>query len=706
MPRISTPHRQTFVAGPWLCLIILAVTLSWMFWWPLWQGGGLIGGDIYPYFFPQKQLLAESLKQGEIPLWNPLVGFGYPVLGESQTAALYPPNLVLYRCFSLNTAYNISQLGHYLFAFVGTIAFTRRLGLNWNGSILAAVVFVYGWFPARICLEWAIIGGAWFVWILWGATAFLQTGQRRYWGFTALFLGLDLLAGHYNLAFITLLALIPLPWLVGQKKANASDGGLARPVSPFSRRSLVGLGSAIVIGFLLAGVQLMPTWELKSLSQRQQVSEVFAPAYGHLPIKALSQLWNPWGWYTGEKSFDELLGTPSVTSVPVPTNQAEAQFYLGILPLLLAIAGLAIPGIRKQLPLHSPWGWLGMIIFSLILASGWPTWLFSNLPGLGFFRGPGRYSIMAALAIALLAGATWETFLKCRNWSTGPAVVMTALLLAITAIDLWTASRQYQFQNGPYFGRQVFYAIMVNDAAIRHRDESSLRQAFLEQGGRGRLYAPGQNIPTLLNVSALPVYLGLGPEVYESDLIRVDFSLSQPEEIQDAVSRLRRFGVTHLLLESPLETSIWPVTFLGPVIDPLLNRALARRDPFYFYELNDASGRVSLLDTSDGQIHSVQVRPNSVTIELTSPQSATVMLRDLRYPGWKCSHEVVPEDASCDTLFRCAKVEGSPERQTIIWTYRPRSVFIGGVVSLIGAILLGFGCYWTHRKETPPAQQA
>ena len=160
-----------------LFLILLAsVGLSVLFWAPLWQGGGLIGGDLYPYFFPQKAVYADQLSDGHLPLWNRLVGFGYPLLAESQTGVLDPPNPLLYRFLSINSAYNVSQLGHYVFAFVFTWLLMRRLSLSRTAAVLGAVVFVYGWFPPRICLEWAIIGGGYLPLCLWCVESFLQTG--------------------------------------------------------------------------------------------------------------------------------------------------------------------------------------------------------------------------------------------------------------------------------------------------------------------------------------------------------------------------------------------------------------------------------------------------------------------------------------------------------------------------------------------------
>ncbi|WP_437224590.1 hypothetical protein SH661x_003696 [Planctomicrobium sp. SH661] len=683
----------------WLAAILVSVGLAWVFWWPLWQGGGLVGGDLYPYYFPQKAVLAESLKSWTIPLWNPLVGFGYPVLGESQTAALYPPNLVFYSLFEINTAYNALQLGHYLLAFFGTFALARRWGLQTAGALLAATAFVYGWFPARICLEWSIIGGAWFVWILWGATAYLQTSERKYLALTAVFLGMDLLAGHYNLAFITLLTLLPFPWMAvpggveQNSNLHAAKWSAQRPLRG------VGLAIALGVGFLIAAVQLLPSWELKTLSQRKTVNETFAPTYGHLPFEAISQLWMPWRWYAGERSMDELLSASRFLAITAGTNQAEAQLYVGLAPLILMLLGLSCPPLRRLMTLNCRWGWLLVAGVALIFASGWPIYWFPWMPGLNFFRGPGRYSMVAALAFSLLGGSGLDSLLEWRRWKSLHGIVVASSILLLTSVDLWTASRQYSYGIPPYLGRKVFYAVMLDGPPIKFRSESALRSHFEKSLEPVRLYAPGANLPTLLNVSALPVYLGIGPEIYESDAMNVDFQETDPAKIAESVKRLRRFGVTHLLTETPINPEIWDVTPQGTWSDRLLNVALGRTSPYSLYALNRAPGRVSIepvstaeadsasgADVTGNLIRSVEIKPNRVRVEVECLTDCRLVLRDLDYPGWKLVNPRQHQERY-DDLFRAVTLKAADSTngvQVVEWVYRPGSVIWGALLSCLG----------------------
>jgi hypothetical protein len=503
---------------------------------------------------------------------------------------------------------------------------------------------------------------------------------------------MDLLAGHYNLAFITLLSLAPFPFLVStvRRQPSASLTGWNSLLRPCS-----GLVIAVGLGFLIGGVQLLPTWELKSLSQRQTVNDAFAPTYGYLPPNAISQLWMPWRWYAAENTMDQMLGGGWL-SLPSLTNQAEAQLYVGLLPFALVVLGLALPKWRRAQSLAHPWRWSGVIILSLVFATGWPTYFLSSVPGFGFFRGPGRYSMTAACGLALLAGSALDGLISLRNWNRTTAAIATVLFLAITTGDLWAASRQYQFGNGPFFGRQVFYATLLNDPPINHLQESTLRKFFASQGDNVRLYAPGQNIPTLMGISALPVYLGLGPELYESEEVRVDFTRTQPDDIADAQSRLRRFGVTHLLLEQRITPRLWDVEPLGEWLDPFLNRALARPEPYYLYRLKESPGRVSVIsDGGESRLQNLEVKPNRVTINVAGPGAKQVLLRDLWYPGWTL---LDPDQTAApgDEIFRAARLPVTDATTSTVteWVYRPAIVWWGAALSLLGlagTALLGTG---------------
>ncbi|MGD9853717.1 MAG: hypothetical protein AB7U20_02080, partial [Planctomycetaceae bacterium] len=644
-----------------LLVLTLAVALTVLFWAPLWQGGGLIGGDLYSYFFPQKTVYAAQLSEGALPLWNRLVGFGYPLLAESQAGVLYPPNPLLYRWFNINTAYNVTQIAHYVLAFVFTWLFMRRLGLFVWGATLGAVVFVYGWFPPRICLEWAIIGGVYLPLGLWCTESYLQAGRRVWLLGLAAALGVHLLAGHFNLAFITQLTVLGYATLRVVMSRESLHPALRNGRA--GTTILYPVTLAVACSFALSAGQLFPTWELKQLSQREEVGSHHDPGYGHIPPWYLSQIIAPWMWYTADSDPDQALNSIKTLSIPSATNKIEAHLYFGLLPLSLIVCRLLIALLGGE-PLdrrHLIWLLIGLS--AMVYATGWLLPITRHLPGFSFFMGPGRYGIVTTLAAGLLSGAGLDRVLSRRagGWSrpTGDpsaggsltldpshpsrgGVSLLKTLLAMLALGLTLADLHW-------VSRRITYAVMVPDPPINHREESEVRRVLWEYERRGpqlkpvRIWAPGANVASLTGFPATPVYLGLGPAAYFDP----EFQMPEPHpdaaprERREALDRqrewLRAASVTHILQMEPLNLSNWPdVQLVWEGFDRLLNPAWGRfQQPLFLYELSEPEPYARLESSQPGDEATVtRIDDRSVEIETSAAEGVLLTIAQLNYPGW------------------------------------------------------------------------
>ncbi len=726
MPRLPSALRNRSSLPRWRAgalFVAFAVGLTVLFWRPLWGGGGLIGGDTYSYYFPQKAFYADELKAGEVPLWNSLVGHGYPVLAESQTGVFYPPNLLLYRLFDVNTAYNASHLLHYTLAFLATCLLARRLGLGLGAAVFAAIVFVYAWFPPRVCLEWAIIGGVFFPWCAWCVESYLQTAKRRFLLGLSAGLGLHLLAGHFNLAFITVLtiaAYVPLrlwggryrfrqglgggdedgnwqmangQFQIGDAVHHAAETGnllFAIGNRPFAATAVLG---AILLGFALAAVQLLPTWELKQLSQRAAVGPAHDPGYGHIPPLYFSQIVAPWLWYAPDVDADAALSRLTWLAIPSSTNKVEAQLYFGLLPLALALWGI-VGAVRRRTPLPQPFGiWLGLGVAGAVYATGWLLIATRHLPGFSFFMGPGRYGMVTALSVALLAACVFDRWVNgCRSrWVRATWFLLAAVL---TTADLWTV-------NHWWLTNPRFYAVMVADPPINHRNESAVGKALSDYGAPARMYAPGPNLPTLTGFAATPTYLGLSPAQYYDPRLTLPRPEHEPlttEEISRQVAWLQEAGVTHILSERRLDPSVWPVHPVWQGFDRLLNPSWARWDePLYLYSLSGSRGRLAWDDgDGSGGVRVVSHRPGRIEVDAETSRVRTLVLTDLAYPGWQVTVDDAPSDVlTVDEMFRGVRVP--PGRHRIAWRYRPRSLDWGLLVSAAAVVTL-LAAAWRARR--------
>ena len=672
----------------WLVAALVGLGLSLLFWWPLYNGGGLQGGDIYTYFFPQKAYLAEHLAEGELPLWNNRGGHGYPVGGESQTGLFYPYHL-LYAVLGINTAYNTVQLVHYVLAFLFTWRYARQLGLGDVAGLLAGLVYVYGWFPPRIVLEWAILGGTWLPAALWVVERFLARPRRADLVALALILALQMLAGHFHLAFITQLVLVAY---VPSRLWWAGRGLPARSASR-RRRLLAAVAAGLGLAFGLAAVQLLPTWELKQSSQRENVTgRKYDPGYGHMPFAYWSQVVTPWRWY--EAGADHV---SQYDAGPAETNQVEAHLYFG-----LPTAGLLLVGLvgwcvgRRSDGRFVVWLVLGSL--ALLYTPAWHLSLTRHLPGFGFFTGPGRYGIVTALAAALLAGLAWQWLvtrpLLVRRGGLG--VLLAAVFFPLLTWDLWEVSRKQT------------YAVFLETPLIDRLQHSPVAGRLQRLGGPGgrpvRLFCDYQNLPTLMRVASTPVYLGLGPaEYFDESLVmpgRLPFGVRRPTDEQ--VAWLQRAGVTHLLTRRPLDTAAWPVRLVERYAgDPFLQVAYEggnRRLKFFLYGLNDSRGRLAWLDGAG--THSAVVTEytaNRVTATVESTEGGRLVLTDLAYPGWEVRVDGrAAESVRVDGMFRGVDVPAGSHQ--VAWVYRPTSVRVGAILSGVSLLLLFGACLVGRRR--------
>jgi len=739
-----------------LLLSLLAATvLAGLFWWPLLSGGGFVGGNIYSYYFPQKMAYADVLQQGQWPFWNDRTGHGYPVLGESQTGVFYPLHLAIYTWLDVNTAYNASHLVHYVLAFVFTAGYARRFGMALPGALLAALVYVYGWFPCRSCWEWAIIGGTWLPAALWSVECLLQTRRWRFAGLLALILAVQLLAGHFQLAWITQLVLVVyVPcrlWLV--PVASISEEPLPTGRSRF-RSGLVLLGAG-VLGLGLAAMQLLPTWEFREVSQRAEVGTHHDLQFGSIPAWYWSQAVMPFKWYSPWMDRTKALQEdPPVQGAQ--TNAGEAHLYFGLAPLVLAVLGIAgafRDGDRRRIF----WAIAGTA--ALFYTTGRLVPLFESLPGFSFFQGPGRYGIVVTLAVALLAGEAAGRLLVPGVLVPSMALVAGAATLAALGSGWWLVEVTWGLLEGssvatppPWLpsrmsatvvllvglaaviggvfcsgaeatvfrrcrwlvlatlagaticdlwliSRLVQFTEILDDPPIVHLSESEIARRLADSPGPTRVFAPMANFPTVLGTSSTPVYFTFGPSEYtRSGLMMPQSQVDDPKDsfLPQSARQMRwleRAGVTHILSFRPIDTGTWPVEEVWRGRDRVMNQVLRHFEPLYLYRLTAGRGRAAWEPAADGNtIDRLDGGPGEKTIDVTTRVGGRLVLTELMAPGWRVEVDGRIREAERDGgLYRAVTLRPGDSR--VRWYYQPPGLYWGLLISGLSLLLMaGLGC--------------
>src|SRR3954447_15533111 len=110
------------------------------------QGQVLGGYDAFVYFYPLRSYIAETLGQGQLPLWNPYLFAGTPYLANPQTSVLYPATW-LFAILDTPHAYALNFLAHLWILGLGFYAFARlSLGLGRVAGVLGGAAFAFSGF--------------------------------------------------------------------------------------------------------------------------------------------------------------------------------------------------------------------------------------------------------------------------------------------------------------------------------------------------------------------------------------------------------------------------------------------------------------------------------------------------------------------------------------------------------------------------------
>src|SRR5579859_955004 len=151
---------------------------------------------------PVRWSVLSALREGHLPLWNPLSAFGIPWLATWQTETFYPGTL-LFTWLGLS-AWNLSGLLHLILFSLGIYLFLRNLSVERFPAFFgAAIALLNGCAYNHLGSNSSMDTMAWMPWIFL-STREILTGKP--WGRSklTLFLVLQIFAGYIQIVFYTL----------------------------------------------------------------------------------------------------------------------------------------------------------------------------------------------------------------------------------------------------------------------------------------------------------------------------------------------------------------------------------------------------------------------------------------------------------------------------------------------------------------------
>ena len=299
-------------------------------------------------------------------------------------------------------AWSISLVvcGHLIWSGLGIAYLLREFKVKRLGQAIGGLAFsLSGYLVARAGFLSINAAAAWIPWLLLFLYRYAERKSKNLIGLTVV-VSMLLLAGHAQTAWHAFL--LGGIWAVYWSVIRSDNGNRGKKLG----RSLVGFVCAVVLGIGISTIQLLPTVEYLFFSQR-------AVEYGY--ESAMTYSFWPWRFLT--LIAPDLFGNPAWDIYWGYGNYWEDAVYIGLLPLILALGFLARSVWKKlrktpqeSISEHFNLGiFLGAIVLvSFLLALGDNTvifpFLYKYMPGMDLFQAPTRYTILAEISLALLAG--------------------------------------------------------------------------------------------------------------------------------------------------------------------------------------------------------------------------------------------------------------------------------------------------------------
>jgi hypothetical protein len=721
------------------------------------SGHVLAGRDVFRIFFPDSAFLLESLRAGELPLWNPYPRLGQPFAATLYSQVFYPPRWAAVLIAGPIAGMTVLQVFHVALAAVGVFLLSRQLRLSWWASLVAGALFGVSPMMTELGIQQNVVASAaWSGFILAAARATaVQPGPAPVTRLAA-FMALSLLAGSPETTLwqglVSLLAL----WGAEQRRTHGT-----RVADPALWTGVARVLGGLALAGALAAVVLLPAAEFAMNSLRTRAEDFASQrlAWSVSWAQLLSTVWPladwPRGPYWGEDQWFML-------------NQ-----FLGSMACALACMG-AIAGPRRARPFA-----VGALLFALLSLGRHfpPAAVLLHVPPFSLFRYPAKYFVGAAFCLSILAGFGLEAMGRLSRrvkpsrlravvvflgmgvalGVTGPlvrllpmresaalGVAWPILFLGLGAVLLFILPRS---SARPSRIRHALGALAVLELMAAHYlltvpkyspyeplARSSALRSLLSEPFSGRIStetggpadptqaAPGavaniiersrdRLIPNRFIEERLPALEGYGaPELARSDV----FHQAGERSIYDLT------GVTWYVREGPppfgdlelLQTledgttlsrsrTALPRAFLvqKAQVVPDAEALKAVRDPAQSFRHTAwlATGEPLDRPHCGGKVQLVESSAQRLELALEACDESYLVLSDSHYLGWQATLDGAPTPIHrADFALRAVRIPAGAHR--VRFEYEPRSFYAGLVVSLLALSGLAVALFVSRRS--------
>jgi hypothetical protein len=358
--RVFSAADNLFLSYPWKALEPGAVPQN-----------ALLGDRAF-VFEPWLIYASAQIRSGFLPLWNTHAYAGAPLLGNSQSALLFPLTALAY-AVPVETALGLAAILKMETAGLSMYWMLQLFRLEPLAAASGALAFMFSGCMI-VWLGWPITNVAIWIPLLVGLTELLrETGAWRYGGWLAVVMGVQFLGGHPETSFFIVVLIV----CYALHCARSSGWHF-----------VVQFVVAGTTGLLLAAVQLLPFFHYLAHSS---VSYYRHQAHGltGLPPHAFMALLIP-----------NYFGNPVSKNFWGPGNYNTINGSAGLLPWILAPIALVGGWYRRE----TKFFFGAAMLLGLLLYNVPPLpWLVSKLPA--FSAAVNRRSmVLLAFSLAALCG--------------------------------------------------------------------------------------------------------------------------------------------------------------------------------------------------------------------------------------------------------------------------------------------------------------
>lgn len=273
--------------------------------------------DTVDAVYPMKYYGHKMIKQGIMPLWDTSILCGVPFLANNESL-LFNPIYSLFYLFSLPESFGYANMLQIFLAGLFMYLFMRSINVGMFGALLSGIVYMFNGFFIVWLEDLTFVSPAvWLPLILLSIEKSLRAEKPAYSILAGFLIGIQFLCGIAQVCFYLLICVFFYACIrliqLKPKKILVS----------FRRILLI-----FIIGFGLGAIQLIPTFELVNLCQRQELKYAFH--FFDLSVAL----------HTITFVFPNMFGSPMNYSYWGLENYTELCGYMGILPLILVFIAL------------------------------------------------------------------------------------------------------------------------------------------------------------------------------------------------------------------------------------------------------------------------------------------------------------------------------------------------------------------------------